>query len=222
MAHFHIPKPLHGWRELAGEVGIIVLGILIALGAEQMVESWQWNHKVGVVRTSIMRELGNDRARWEYMMKASPCMLREIDSLGRWLGDGAAPAKKPPAEVLANGPLLWMHWANWDLAKSSQSLDHFPLEEQLAFATAYDGIAHREATIEKATDLEGVVISLIPSASDPQDRRELQVALRQLGSAMGALRGNDGYMTRHFDALHVRPDSSDFAADMADAPACRS
>jgi len=31
--HFHLPKPLHGWREFAGEVGIIVIGVLIALGA---------------------------------------------------------------------------------------------------------------------------------------------------------------------------------------------
>ena len=36
--HFHLPKPLHGWREFAGEVGIIVLGVLIALSAEQVVE----------------------------------------------------------------------------------------------------------------------------------------------------------------------------------------
>ena len=37
--HFHLPKPLHGWREFAGEVGIIVIGVLIALGAEQVVEN---------------------------------------------------------------------------------------------------------------------------------------------------------------------------------------
>jgi hypothetical protein len=30
--HFHLPKPLHGWREFAGEVGIIVVGVLIARG----------------------------------------------------------------------------------------------------------------------------------------------------------------------------------------------
>jgi len=29
--HFRLPKPLHGWREFAGEVGIIVIGVLIAL-----------------------------------------------------------------------------------------------------------------------------------------------------------------------------------------------
>lgn len=32
---FRIPTPLHGWREFAGEVGVIVLGVLIALGAQQ-------------------------------------------------------------------------------------------------------------------------------------------------------------------------------------------
>lgn len=36
--HFHLPKPLHGWREFAGEVGIIVIGVLIALSAEQFAE----------------------------------------------------------------------------------------------------------------------------------------------------------------------------------------
>jgi hypothetical protein len=37
--HFHLPKPLHGWREFVGEVGIIVIGVLIALGAEQAAEA---------------------------------------------------------------------------------------------------------------------------------------------------------------------------------------
>ena len=33
--HFHLPKPLHGWRVFVGEVGIIVIGVLIALGTQQ-------------------------------------------------------------------------------------------------------------------------------------------------------------------------------------------
>jgi len=36
--HFHLPKPLHGWRAFAGEIGIIVVGVLIALSAEQFAE----------------------------------------------------------------------------------------------------------------------------------------------------------------------------------------
>ena len=40
LMHFHLPKPLHGWREFAGEVGIIVIGVLIALGADQLLNDW--------------------------------------------------------------------------------------------------------------------------------------------------------------------------------------
>jgi hypothetical protein len=33
--HIHLPKPLHGWREFVGEVGIIAIGMPIAPGAAQ-------------------------------------------------------------------------------------------------------------------------------------------------------------------------------------------
>ena len=53
--HFHLPKPLHGWREFVGEVGIIVIGVLIALGAEQVVETLHWRDEVGTFRTAVRR-----------------------------------------------------------------------------------------------------------------------------------------------------------------------
>ena len=37
--HFHLPKPPENWRDLLNEVGVIVIGILIALAREQVVES---------------------------------------------------------------------------------------------------------------------------------------------------------------------------------------
>jgi hypothetical protein len=33
--HIHKPKPLHGIREFLSEIGVIVVGVLIALGLEQ-------------------------------------------------------------------------------------------------------------------------------------------------------------------------------------------
>lgn len=44
--HFHLPKPQHGWREFIGEVGVIVLGVLIALSAEQIVETLHWRSQI--------------------------------------------------------------------------------------------------------------------------------------------------------------------------------
>jgi hypothetical protein len=37
--HIHLPKPLHGWREFLGEVGIIFIGVMLATGAEQTIEA---------------------------------------------------------------------------------------------------------------------------------------------------------------------------------------
>jgi hypothetical protein len=51
--HFHLPKPLHGWREFVGEVGISVLGVLIALGAEQVIETVHGNAEVRQFRGAV-------------------------------------------------------------------------------------------------------------------------------------------------------------------------
>jgi hypothetical protein len=55
--HFHLPKPLHGWREFIGEVGIIVIGVLIALGAQQVVESAQWATKASTAKHELQQQM---------------------------------------------------------------------------------------------------------------------------------------------------------------------
>ena len=55
--HFHLPRPLHGWREFAGEVGIIVLGVLIALGAEQVLSSIHDRSEARHARDNVVYEV---------------------------------------------------------------------------------------------------------------------------------------------------------------------
>jgi len=209
--HFHLPKPLHGWREFVGEVGIIVLGVGIALGAEQLVESWQWHRKVAVVRKSIMSELANDRARWEVNITEAGCDLHEIDRVNRAVQNSAA-GKPLPKDNLQN--FFWMNSANWGLATSSQALEHFPVDQQLAFATLYDGISHRQVDIEKADDLMGRVSALVPFATDAQGRRELGTALASLKLQIGIFIYNNAYIRRHFDAVGVKPDRTDLGPEI--------
>ena len=218
MAHFHIPKPLHGWREFVGEVGIIVLGVGIALAGEQLVESWQWHQKIGVVRKSLMRELGNDRARWETNMTEGKCDLSEIDRLDHAV-QNAPLGQLPAKDNLQN--FFWMNSANWSLATSSQALEHFPFNQQLAFAALYDAISHRQVDIEKADDLMGRVSSLVPFATDAQGRRELGTAVANLKIQIGVLIYNDASMRRQFDAVGAKPDRTDLESD-ASGPNCSS
>lgn len=53
----HKPKPMHSIREFLLEIFVIVLGITIALGAEQVVEKIHWEHKVREAESAIRLEL---------------------------------------------------------------------------------------------------------------------------------------------------------------------
>jgi hypothetical protein len=213
MAHFHIPKPLHGWRAFVGEVGIIVLGVLIALGAEQVVQAGEWRHKVAVTRTSLMGELGNDRARWEMDLVAARCARDPIGKLDAWLQSAGSGAPPSTSDITGRN-FFYMHSANWNLATGSETLDHFPIDEQLAFASLYDGVVHRQADIVRAMQMIARVQTLMPLATDSQGRRDLRQALGDLRGGLDDLLANEGYMKRHFDAVGVKADSSDFAADV--------
>jgi hypothetical protein len=88
--HFHLPKPLHGWREFAGEVGIIVLGVLIALGAEQVVEGAHQRQE-GVQAEHIIRnEIGLNLGRLQSRMEIHVCVDRRIEEVQKLLDDAAS------------------------------------------------------------------------------------------------------------------------------------
>ncbi len=79
--HFRLPKPLHGWRAFAGEVGIIVVGVGIALFFEQIVQNSDWNHKVGAAEQAMKRELLWDNAPQLYQRASlQPCINAQLDA----------------------------------------------------------------------------------------------------------------------------------------------
>jgi hypothetical protein len=74
--HFHLPKPLHGWREFAGEVGIIVVGVMIALSAEQVVETIHAHREAAAAEQRIRQELADDSALEVERVAVGPCLTQ--------------------------------------------------------------------------------------------------------------------------------------------------
>lgn len=79
----HRPQhPVHGWRELLKEVGIIVLGVLIALGAEQSVEAWHWHRKIVDAEQAMVLELRDDDAPQALTRLAVvTCLNQQLDAI---------------------------------------------------------------------------------------------------------------------------------------------
>src|SRR4051812_38249585 len=79
--YFRLPKPLHGWRAFAGEVGVVVLGVLLALGTQQLVERLSWNIDVTEAKEDLSAELELDLVSAQERVHMEPCIERRLDQL---------------------------------------------------------------------------------------------------------------------------------------------
>lgn len=106
--HFHLPKPLHGWRQFVGEVGIIVLGILIALGAEQLVSQRNDAAKHHELMQRLFEESENDVMALRSMRDGLKPTIEREQAFAAALGKGQCPAEKDfePVETMMMMPAL--------------------------------------------------------------------------------------------------------------------
>lgn len=138
--HFHLPKPLHGWREFAGEVGIIVVGVLIALAAEQVVEDVHWRQRVHESNRALELELGESVGQAIVRVDESPCVEQRLD----WLAgvvDGAAASKRLPPIGRVPTPqyFTWPSGA-WQSMVNGDIANHQDREKLQALSGTYDFI----------------------------------------------------------------------------------
>jgi hypothetical protein len=188
--HFHLPKPLHGWREFVGEVGIIVLGVLIALGAEQLIDQWSWQRKVDETTAQLDTELHRDvRSAYDWLVIA-PCVdgqLARIDAAltaARKTGSLApTPALTPSLEVFTEDT-----WLN---ARALQVADHIPAEK----------IAHYSSMFFLPRDLGGSVVELHKEAAE---MRSLSGGLSPIGrDEIGAYQRQSGRIHELLDRVEL-------------------
>jgi len=79
--HIHLPKPLHGWRAFVGEVGVIVLGVLIALALDQLVETAHENRIAEEARQAVKAEVRENLWWIEQREQYEPCIRRRLAEL---------------------------------------------------------------------------------------------------------------------------------------------
>lgn len=204
--HFHVPKPLHGWREFAGEVGIIVLGVMIALAAEQIGRSIQERTELDQIRQSLRAELADSRARWEDMRAADHCSGRRLDALDQWL------ATAPPNATLQHAYpfFLWsLHSSAWDIARSNPVINRLPLRERLTYASLYAAIDNFKGyfDVQRANELE--LNGHFATADQPENRRQIPLLLYKVRADVRLRQTNYPYLFDRFDALGIAPDRRD-------------
>jgi hypothetical protein len=135
--HFHLPKPLHGWRALAGEIGIIVVGVLIALGAQQVAEDWHQRAELRDAEAAMTSELRDDDLPQAYTRAAiTRCYADQLDSIESAIASGDRTRVLALARAYAPVIRTWDDQA-WQAALASQVLAHSGAKRMLDWANAY-------------------------------------------------------------------------------------
>ena len=158
--HFHLPKPLHGWRAFAGEVGIIVIGVLIALAAEQVVEWVHWRNQVADARQALDREVAYDLGAVEKRQEEGPCIDRRLREIRSLLTGSTSGLRSVPRSQLGQ-PQLWRPRTDvWQVAVAGQTAEHMPLATRLGYAGLYGGFQWYAQKAEDETDAWSVLAEL--------------------------------------------------------------
>jgi hypothetical protein len=138
--HFHLPKPMHGWREFVGEVGIIVVGVLIALGAEQVVEEIHDRRVADETRQAIREEFNDDLSAISLRGEAEPCIQRRLGEVRQillgWQKDGRFVTPKWVAQT----PQIDVALTRYEAAVSAGRLSLLPSSEQYQIGSIASGI----------------------------------------------------------------------------------
>lgn len=80
--------PANGWRGFAGEVGVIVLGVLIALGAQKMAEDYSDRQRLSSTLEAIRTEVADHDYSASEIQVAAPCILAQAEAIQRRLAAG--------------------------------------------------------------------------------------------------------------------------------------
>jgi hypothetical protein len=137
----HKPKPWHGLREFLKEFGTIVLGVLVALGAEQAVEAAHRNGEVREAREALRDEIRTNASILALGREELKCLKPQVDAYAAWAVGGP----KPPDFRT----ILSRYVSNtWDTVKTG-AVPHMPLQERLAISDFYDELRNAESIINE-------------------------------------------------------------------------
>lgn len=205
---FAFPKPLKRWRVFAGEVGTIVLGVLLALGAQEFVQSLHWQREVRETRKALDAELSRNLAGFRHRMVQGQCIASRVAELERWLEgfrNGSPLALKGPI----TGPAGFaVRTAVWEVT-DGEIASRMPLEAKLSYAGLYDSLRlYSDLRGQEMEAWSGLVEYEESSRLSEADWRSAKRLLADAEAINQALSGFPKTVDRYARELGIQPEAN--------------
>jgi hypothetical protein len=182
-------SPSMGWRAFWSEIVIVVLGVVIALAANEAVQDWSWRDKVQDSETRLHGDIT-----WAFLWSAEkyvsqPCADAQLAALGRDVlesGDSLTPAPV----LMSNGLPYVVRMPNrpyrfpaWDALVADGTATHFALQRQAFLGRVSAGMADaRQSEVETRRLMGSLMVMRDPIPLDPTVRAELLTHIEELRS----------------------------------------
>lgn len=134
---FYLPHQVRSLKEFLVHLVLITLGILIALGLEQLIAA---HHRAELGREAIesfRRELHSNRDQVERMLGAMPTVREEIRQQIARVSAVPSGSKTAPPLDYPQIRFYQIYTAAWDTAIATQALREIPAAEAQRYSAAY-------------------------------------------------------------------------------------
>jgi hypothetical protein len=130
----HKPKPWHGRSEFLKEIGTIVIGVLIAIGGEQLVEMLHWRAVVAAERKSLDAEVADHWDALHSRVGMQPCVDRRLAELATLIARHDAGQPLGKLRPVGRPGYFGEDRSAWQMAVADQSLQHMAPEVRTRYA----------------------------------------------------------------------------------------
>jgi hypothetical protein len=123
-------KPPHGWNAVAWELAIVTLGVLIALGAQQVVQWLTDRQTAAETRAEVTDEINGDLMSLELRQSAEPCIDRRLAELRAIVAEWQRTGSFKTPKWVSQAPVIEIELSRYEAALSAGRLALLSGEEQ--------------------------------------------------------------------------------------------
>jgi hypothetical protein len=201
-----LPEPLKGWRVFVGEVGTILVGVLLALGAQELVQNLHWRSEVRETRGALNGELSRDLAVFHYRMDESTCIAARATELQRWAESFRTAKPLQLKHEIISTPGFAIRTEVWDII-DSEVASRIPLKDRLNYSGLYSGMRGVDNLGTQESEA-WVAIAEFDGATtlEEPDIRKIVLAAKSLAVNSQILPAWDTTMSRQARELGIKPD----------------
>jgi hypothetical protein len=140
-------RGISNWREVAKDIAIVFVGVVIALYAQQVVEDWDWRKKVDTAEAAMRRELFFDNGPQVYGRAVMhPCLQGRLEAVRVAVNSGKS--REEVANLIAGVQIDFTSYDSLAVqsAFASDVAAHMPQDRLDTYIQAYQMIPTMDRT----------------------------------------------------------------------------